>query len=131
MENDFITQDSTENQQEYYCPYLGTSVSFSPPTDYRKIFQSAGQTQKMAPMGQYEPVITDPGYTQYYLRQQIGKRVKIEFLIGTNMLVDREGTLTDVGISYLVIKEVDTFNLIMCDMYSIKFVTIFQKQTPR
>lgn len=128
MENGFITQDGTENQQEYYCPYLGTSVSFSPPPDYRKTPHSAGQ---MGTMAQYEPVITDPGYTQYYLRQQIGKRVKIEFLIGTNMLVDREGTLIDVGISYLVIKEVDTFNLIMCDMYSIKFVTIFQKQTPR
>lgn len=128
MENGFITQDGMEKQQEYYCPYLGTTVNFSHQNDFRKASQPSGQ---MGAMAQYEPVITDPGYTQYYLKQQIGKRVKIEFLIGTNMLVDREGTLLDVGISYLVIREVDSNNLVMCDMYSIKFVTIYQRPAGR
>lgn len=131
MENGFITQDGMENQQEYYCPYLGTTVNLSHQTDFRKASQSSGQTGQMGTMAQFEPVITEPGYTQYYLKQQIGKRVKIEFLIGTNMLVDREGTLLDVGISYLVIREVDTNNLVMCDMYSIKFVTIYQRAVGR
>lgn len=70
-------------------------------------------------------VITDIGYTQGWLRTQIGQRVKIEFLIGTNMLIDREGTLLDVGISYIIIREVDTDDLLMCDIYSIKFVRIY------
>lgn len=71
-----------------------------------------------------EPVM-DTEYTQGWLRTQIGKRVKIEFLIGTNMLVDREGTLVDVGISYVIINEVETDDLLLCDIYSIKFVRIY------
>lgn len=68
---------------------------------------------------------TDVLYTQGYLRTQIGRRVKVEFLIGTNMLVDREGTLVDVGISYIIINEVETDDLLLCDIYSIKFVRFY------
>jgi hypothetical protein len=69
--------------------------------------------------------VMDIEFTQGYLKTQIGKRVKIEFLIGTNMLIDREGTLTDVGISYIIIQEVDTDDLLLCDIYSIKFVRFY------
>lgn len=71
------------------------------------------------------PVEQDVNYTQGYLREQIGKYVKIEFLIGTNMIVDREGTLVDVGISYVILREPETDDLLLCDIYSIKFVRIF------
>jgi hypothetical protein len=71
------------------------------------------------------PVETNINYTQAYLRTKIGSRVKIEFLIGTNMLIDREGTLTDVGISYVIIREVETDDLLLCDIYSIKFVRFY------
>ncbi len=64
-------------------------------------------------------------YTQGYLKTQIGRKVKVEFLIGTNMLVDREGTLVEVGISYIIIREAETDDLVLCDMYSIKFVKFF------
>ncbi|MDF2590759.1 MAG: hypothetical protein K0S75_225 [Clostridia bacterium] len=72
-----------------------------------------------------EQPVMDTEYTQGYLRTKIGSRVKIEFLIGTNMLVDREGTLTDVGISYIIINEVETDDLLLCDIYSIKFVRFY------
>jgi hypothetical protein len=71
------------------------------------------------------PVETDVSYTQGYLKTQIGRYVKIEFLIGTNMLIDREGTLVDVGISYVILREPETDDLVLCDIYSIKFVKIF------
>ena len=64
-------------------------------------------------------------YTQGYLRTQIGKRMRITFLIGTSQIQDRQGTLTDVGISYVIIKDLDTTTSTLCDIYSIKFVTIF------
>lgn len=64
-------------------------------------------------------------YTQGYLKTIIGKRVKIFFLIGTNIVQDREGILKEVGISYIVIQELDTNYSILCDIYSIKFVTIY------
>lgn len=72
-----------------------------------------------------DPVL-DTQYTQGWLTTQIGQRVKIEFLIGTNMLIDREGTLVDVGISYVIINEVETDDLLLCDIYSIKFVRIYK-----
>lgn len=69
--------------------------------------------------------VLDIEYTQGYLKTQIGRHVKVEFLIGTNMLVDREGTLVDVGISYIIIREVETDDLLLCDIYSIKFVRFY------
>ncbi|KEI85729.1 alginate lyase [Clostridium botulinum] len=83
-------------------------------------------TPAPAPTTQFIPSVQDDIlYTQGYLKTQIGKRVKIEFLIGTNMFIDKEGTLVGVGISYVLIDEVDTHHLVMADMYSIKFVTIY------
>jgi hypothetical protein len=74
------------------------------------------------------PVVNNPLYNQGWLTTQIGKYIKIEFLIGTNMLIDREGILKQVGISFIVIQETGTNDTLMCDIYSIKFVRIFGTQ---
>lgn len=102
-----------------------------------------GAPAPMQPINQATPIIDNPPspftqapgspteldkeYTQGYLKTQIGKRVKIFFLIGTNIVQDRDGILADVGISYLVLREPQTNNLILCDIYSVKFVTIYQE----
>jgi len=70
--------------------------------------------------------VMDIEFTQGYLRSQIGSKVKVEFLIGTNMLIDREGTLLDVGVSYIIINETETDDLLLCDIYSIKFVRFYR-----
>ena len=67
-----------------------------------------------------ESVLFTPGF----LRTQIGKRVRVEFLLGTNLLTDRTGTLVAVGASYILLRPIDSDDLMMCDIYSIKFVTI-------
>lgn len=72
-----------------------------------------------------ETPVMDTDYTQGWLETQIGKRIKVEFLIGTNLLIDREGTLLEVGISYIIINEVETDDLLLCDIYSIKFVRVY------
>lgn len=64
-------------------------------------------------------------YTPGFLKTQIGRRMRIEFLIGTGALIDRTGTLLSVGASYILIRLVDSDDIMMCDIYSIKFVTIF------
>lgn len=69
-------------------------------------------------------IITNNMYTPAFLREQIGKLVRIEFLIGTNDLVDRVGILEDVGISYVLLRSIESGNLLYCDIYSIKFVVI-------
>ena len=63
-------------------------------------------------------------YTPEFLRQHIGRLVRVEFLIGTNFLEDRIGILLEVGNSYIVLRSIQDGNLIYCDIYSIKFVTI-------
>ena len=62
--------------------------------------------------------------TPAFLRQYIGRLVRVEFLIGTNFLEDRIGILLEVGNSYIVLRSIQDGNLIYCDIYSIKFVTI-------
>lgn len=76
-------------------------------------------------MVQIPETVLSTAYTQGYLKTQIGRKVKVEFLIGTSMLIDREGTLVDVGTSYIIIRETETDDLLLCDMYSIKFVKFY------
>lgn len=73
---------------------------------------------------QMQPTVQDIGFTQAFLRTVIGKRVRVEFLIGTSIMEDKSGTLLEVGISYIVIRDFSGTR-IMCDLYSIKFVNIF------
>ena len=87
-----------------------------------------GMRPVMGPGSGFEegpPTTTNIGYTPAFLKTQIGRRVKIDFLIGTNMFVDREGTLLSVGINYVIIQEAETDDLLLCDLYSIKFVKIY------
>ena len=63
-------------------------------------------------------------YTPAFLREQIGKLMRVEFLIGTNNLVDRIGVLEDVGASYILLRSFENDSLVYCDIYAIKFITI-------
>lgn len=75
-------------------------------------------------------ILTNNIYTPAFLRQQIGKLVRVEFLIGTNNLVDRIGILQDVGASYILLRSLESNTTIYADIYSIKFVTISNSVTP-
>ena len=69
-------------------------------------------------------ILTNNIYTPAFLRQQIGKLVRVEFLIGTNNLVDRVGILEDVGASYILLRSLESNVTVYADIYAIKFVTI-------
>lgn len=74
---------------------------------------------------QEEPeILTNPIYTPAFLREQIGKLMRIEFLIGTNNMVDRVGFLEEVGASYILLRSFEGDSLIYADIYAIKFITI-------
>lgn len=68
--------------------------------------------------------VTNVLYTPGFLRTQIGRRMRVEFLIGTGTLVDRTGTLVGVGTSYILLRLIESDDIMMCDLYSIKFATI-------
>lgn len=67
-----------------------------------------------------------PGSWQQVLRNNEGQYCIIDFLIGTENLVSKEGILYDVGVSFVVLYEPRSGNYIVCDLYSIKFVSFVQ-----
>lgn len=71
------------------------------------------------------PTVLGIEYTQGYLRTIIGRRVRVTFLLGTSSLTDRSGILTHVGISYIILRQTQTNTDVLCDIYSIEFVNIF------
>lgn len=71
------------------------------------------------------PVQRNRDYLQGYLRTLIGKPVRVEFLIGTNILTDRVGTLVEVGIDHISLVPFNSSDLQICDLYSIKFVQVY------
>lgn len=76
-------------------------------------------------MNQNSPeILTNPIYTPAFLREQLGKLMRVEFLIGTNNLIDRVGILEDVGVNYIVLRSLENDSLVFCDINSIKFITI-------
>ena len=76
-------------------------------------------------MNQNSPeILTNTIYTPAFLRQQIGRLMRVEFLIGTNNMTDRIGILEDVVASYILLLSFENDCLIYCDIYSIKFITI-------
>ena len=68
--------------------------------------------------------LTNNIYTPAFLRENIGKLMRVEFLIGTNNLVDRTGILIDVGASYILLRALESDVITYADLYSIKFITI-------
>lgn len=75
------------------------------------------------PADQLPPTLTQPIYTPGYLMLHIGDLMRVEFLIG-NFTTDRVGRLKQVGASFIVLDALDRSSEIVCDIYSIKFVTI-------
>ncbi len=84
--------------------------------------------QQVQGTGQAIPIPTTVQSTMYtpgFLATQIGKLMRVEFLIGTNgPLIDRVGTLIAVGASYILLRPTGSDDVLLCDIYSIRFVTI-------
>ena len=66
------------------------------------------------------------GTFQEILAEGVGSFVSCEFLIGTQVIVAREGILSKVGVSYFILYDERYETSLMCDMYSLKFVTFYK-----
>jgi hypothetical protein len=81
------------------------------------------------PNNQQKPFFTYPTETecnnlQSYLNTILNRFVKVDFLIGNDNLIFKEGILKEVGCDYILLEMIDSNDLIVCDIYSIKFVQI-------
>lgn len=64
-------------------------------------------------------------YLNGFIRTQIGRRVTIDFLIGSNNMVSKSGYLLGAAADYILINELDTNDLTTCDFYNIKFIRFY------
>lgn len=66
------------------------------------------------------------GSMQQILADNVGNYVAIEFLIGTQNLVLRQGLLYSVGAGFVVLYDDAQQIYQVCDVFSVKFVTFYQ-----
>lgn len=64
-------------------------------------------------------------YLNGFIRTQIGRRITVTFLIGSNLLEEKSGFLLGVGANYILINELDTNDITACDFYNIKFIRFY------
>ncbi len=125
------TAGMTTGPQVSTCPQMTnirTRTQQGTPSAGMQMQPSMGPgTALMPPVSSDTPsTVQSPYYTAGFLRNFIGCNMRVEFLIGTSgALVDRIGVLMEVGASYIVLQPFQTDDLLMCDLYSIKFVTIY------
>ena len=111
-------QQKQQLQQIGSRSYSGMPVPSAP---------SSGVMAAMPPSVVQPMAMTQDGlqYLNGFLRTQIGRAVKVDFLIGTNTLLDKTGTLLGVGINYILINEADSDDVVACDFYNIKFIKFY------
>ena len=90
-------------------------------------YQPALTENENFPIGQMPENLESPIYTAGFMRQQIGRWIRADLLLG-GQLVSRAGKLVEVGASYIVLQTVQNAALIMCDLASIKFAVIIPDQ---
>ena len=66
------------------------------------------------------------GSIQQLLANNLGKEVMAEFVTGIDEKVRKSGTLTAVQSDYLVLFDEVNLADIVCDIYSLKFITFYQ-----
>ncbi len=59
------------------------------------------------------------------LQTSIGYYVSCDFLIGTQLIETRNGILAKVGTNFLTLYQPELERYIVCDLYALKFITIY------
>lgn len=105
-----------------------TSGEWSQPIPTNPNMPTSPASMPTGPAELLPPTLTEAIYTPGYLRLHIGDLMRVEFLIGNNT-TDRVGRLKQVGASFIVLTALDGGSEIVCDIYSIRFVTIIENTT--
>ena len=67
--------------------------------------------------------LTNMSFLPAYLSQFIGHWIRADFFIG-DTIEQRVGVLHEVGAIYFILEAIEPQTLLVCDMFSVKFVTI-------
>ena len=131
-ELDKIRQSSYPSPKSYTPGNQGTLSGNPNPNTNGTLDQLVPQSspfnemQPITPTTQPAPMTAESlQYMNGFLRTQIGRIVQVQFLIGTNTLVDRMGLLLAVGANYILLNEIETDDILVCDFYNIKFIRFY------
>lgn len=123
--NKLSTYQTTQPTQQFSCTpsqYGCIPTPMQPNTSANNI--TFPQQVQQIPQT-ISPAAYDVQYLNQFLATQIGRQVTVEFLIGTNTFTTKSGELMAVGTNYILIKEINSDDIVACDFYNIKFVTFF------
>lgn len=118
QQSEMQKSQSVQTAQKPPVPPAPPAPSAAPVSEPLPAITYSGDPYSPAP----SPVM-DIAYVQGYLKQNLGKNVRAEFVLSGNLYMDKAGRLIEVGISYFVLEDFVSRAHIMCDMYSLKFVT--------
>ncbi|HBC27993.1 MAG TPA: hypothetical protein DC013_11340 [Ruminococcaceae bacterium] len=121
-----VVPQSGAAQQGAAAQQQGTAIIPSAPAAPPAAGTAGGDLSPITDLTQPMPMTAESlQYLNGFMRTQIGRRVLVQFLLGTNTLTDRSGTLLGVGSNYILINETDSDDLLACDFYNIKFVRFY------
>ncbi len=107
-------------------PQCGAQQNIYTPRNQHQYECSPMQQSLTLEASETPTVLASAYYSAGFLKNFIGYNMRVEFVLGTSGgFTDRTGVLKEVGASYIVLQPTNTDDLLMCDLYSIKFVTIF------
>lgn len=95
---------------EYIAPSQGESGLINAITDYSNPYPVTQESIQ---------------FLNGFIRTQIGRRVSIDFLVGSNSIVTKNGFLLGVATNYILINELNTDDITACDFYNIKFIRFY------
>ncbi len=90
----------------------GNRFNFSTPTPNRDFYEQGRVVSQVEMLAEE-------------LQSAIGYYVSCDFLIGTQILETRDGILAKVGTNFLTLYQPDLERYIVCDLYALKFITIY------
>lgn len=134
MSSSSMGSSGTSGSQMLTAP--GTGASSYPTNDNSMNMGTASssgtnmtQTSSSQPILEYNqpyPITAESiQYLNGFIRSQIGRNVSIEFLVGTNQLVTKDGFLLAVGANFILLNPKGTDDILACDFYNIKFITFY------
>ena len=85
--------------------------------------ETNGSNNFQTPAEENFNTMTFQGSIQQVLSENIGSYVIIDFFMGTSVLETRQGFLHSVASQYVVLYDELNLHYVVCDIFSIKFVT--------
>lgn len=105
------------------------SNTTTPLTNTNQTAVSTSTPEELMPIMPYNQPFPVTGesieYLNGFLRTQLGRRVKLEFIVGASNLESRDGILLAVGANFILINPENSNDLMTCDFYNLKFVTFY------